>query len=315
MPDAPLFSIVTPSYNQAEYLEQTICSVLDQDYPNLEYLVVDGASTDGSVEIIRKYASRLAWWVSERDHGQAEAINKGLSRARGEYVAWVNSDDLYLPGTLTAAAAALAAHPDAAFVFGNVQSIDAAGEVTNLMRYGHYTLADLMCFNIVGQPGVFMRRPVLEQAGLLDENFHMLLDHHLWLRMARLAPIYYVNQTWAAARFHAAAKNVAQAPAFGREAYQVVDWLQAQPDFAADFRKNRRRIWAGAYRMNGRYLLDGGLPGPALKAYLRGLWMHPATVLPEWRRVAFAAASLLFNVSRLRDAYLERRKRSLPRDF
>src|SRR5512142_1845754 len=130
-----LVSVVTPSYNQAAYLERTLRSVLDQGYADLEYLVVDGASTDGSVDIIRRYADRLAWWTSEKDSGQAEAINKGMQRARGEIVAWLNSDDTYLPGAITAAVRAFVGHPQAVLVYADMRAIDSSGAAINILRY------------------------------------------------------------------------------------------------------------------------------------------------------------------------------------
>ena len=306
---APRVSIITPSFNQAQYLEETMRSVLEQGYPNLEYIVVDGGSTDGSVEIIQKYADRLAWWVSEKDNGQAEAINKGFARATGEIVAWINSDDYYLPGAIAEAVRALEEQPECGMVFGDVVSIDGTGQPVNVMTYGDWGLEGLMQFNIVGQPGVFMRRAVLERAGYLDLSYHFMLDHHLWLRVAQQALICYVPSQWAAARFHAGAKNVAQAAKFGQEAKRIAQWMPTQPGLAETYNRLKNRIWAGAYRMDGRYLLDGGLPGPALRAYLRGLLRYPPAVLPETRRVLFAFASLFFNVDRLRSSYLERRRK------
>jgi glycosyltransferase involved in cell wall biosynthesis len=188
--EKPLVSIITPSFNQAAYLEQTILSVLEQDYPNIEYLLIDGGSTDGSVEIIKKYSDRITWWISEPDEGQAAAINKGFSRARGQFVAWLNSDDVYRPGAIRQAVDAFAQHPGAGLIYGDLDSIDAKGRVFNTIRYNEYDLLDLLTFRIIGQPSVFVRRLVLEEAEHLDPAYNFLLDHHLWLRIARLAPIY-----------------------------------------------------------------------------------------------------------------------------
>lgn len=308
----PLVSIVTPSYNQAQFLEQTIRSVLDQDYPHLEYSVVDGASTDGSVEIIKKYADRLAWWVSEPDKGQAQAINKGLQRARGEIVAWLNSDDYYLPGAMRAAVAALEANPDAGLVYGDVLAVDGRGRPTKRLKYAAWELVDLLQFHIIGQPAVFMRRGVLKQAGYLNDAFHMLLDHQLWIRMARLAKMVYVPQLWAAARFHEEAKNLAQAPRFGQEAYLVLEWARTQPDLAALMARESRRIWAGAHRFNARYVLDGGQPWAALKSYWRSASLSPAIALAEWHRILFAFLSLL-GLGRLRNLYMRLANRRFRR--
>jgi len=212
----PLVSIITPSFNQARYLEQTIQSVLGQDHPRIEYIVVDGASTDGSVEIVKKYADKLAWWVSEKDSGQAEAINKGLVRATGEIVAWLNSDDYYLPGTVSAAVKVFDENPDVVLVYGNMLAVDERGNPFNTLTYKQLFLQDLLCFQIIGQPAVFFRRSVLEKAGMLDPTFHFLLDHHLWIRIAGHGKILHVDQTWSAARYHAEAKNRAKAAEFGR---------------------------------------------------------------------------------------------------
>lgn len=268
-------------------------SVLDQDYRPVEYMVVDGGSNDGCREIIRRYEDRLAWWVSERDSGQAEAINKGFARAKGDYIGWLNSDDLYLPGAISQAAEALEADPTLGMVFGDAITINATGNSIKPLVFGDLSLIDLMGFRIICQPAVFMRRSIFEQAGRLDLSYHFLLDHQLWIRMARLAPIRHIPYTWAAARHHPGAKNVAQAGSFGQEAFRILDWMESQPDLAPLVSAHRRRIEAGAYRLSARYLLDGGLPGPALKDYLHALFLSPAFALQHWRRMAYALATLL----------------------
>lgn len=294
----PLVSIVTPSYNQAAYLEAAIRSVLAQDYTPIEYILVDGASSDGSAEIIQRYADRLAWWVSEPDSGQAEAINKGLHKANGEIVAWLNSDDLYLPGAVSQAVALLQAQPYLGMVFADAITIDPQGSPLNRLSFGPWGLEELLCFRIICQPAVFMRRSVIEKAGYIDHTFHYMLDHQLWIRMARLAPVQYAavnsgSPVWAAARHHPGAKNVAQAPLFGKETLRLMEWLQAQPDLAPQFESQRNHILGGAYRLNARYLLDGGLPRAALQSYMKALRYWPSYTLKHWRRMLYALFSLL----------------------
>lgn len=293
MNSAPLVSIITPSYNQAGFLEQTIRSVLAQEGVSIEYLIVDGGSSDGSLEIIRRYSQRLAWWVSEPDNGQAEAINKGLQRARGDYVAWLNSDDLFLPGAVSTAAALLEAYSDLGMVFGDAITIDPLGRPLNRLSFGDWGLDELIGFRIICQPAVFMRRSLLEKIGYLDPSYHYMLDHQLWLRIARVAPIRHTAALWAAARQHPGAKNVAQAPGFGKEALRIRAWMETQPDLAAHLARRKRAVDAGVHRLNGRYLLDGGLPGPALQAYCRAFLAQPGFALKHWHRMLYAGLSLL----------------------
>lgn len=310
----PLVSIVTPSFNQAHYLEATIQSVLfAQEYPRIEYIVVDGASTDGSVDIIKKYKKYLAYWVSEKDSGQAEAINKGLARATGEIVAWLNSDDYYGPGAVSSIVKVFEEHPDVLMVYGDMLAVDDQGEAINVLKYRQLSLEDLLCFQIIGQPAVFFRRSALEQTGLLDTTLHFLLDHHLWIRIAQQGQILHIPQTWAAARYHAEAKNRAKAARFGREAFRILDWARNQPDLTEAVARVDRRARASAHRFDARYLLDGGQPWPALKAWGRALFIHPPTALRRLN-IMISAVLKLVGLGKVRDVFLRGCQRALSGD-
>lgn len=302
----PLISIVTPSFNQAKYLEQTIQSVLSQEYPSIEYLIVDGGSTDGSTDIIKNYSDRLAWWVSEKDRGQADAVNKGFAKAQGKYCGWVNSDDLYVPDAIQQAVTILEQNADVGFVFGDVKSIDENTHTTNIMRYGNWKLEDLMRFNIIGQPGVFFRKDLWDRVGGLDINYHFLLDHHLWLRLAVEAGMVYSGKIWAAARFHSAAKNVANTSMFGVEAIRLAQWISESPKFSDRWEENKNKVWAGAFRIKARYLLDGGNSKESIKAYWSGLKLDPKTIWPEIHRVIYAILCL-FGLTSLKKLFLKMR--------
>ena len=206
----PLVSIVTPSFNQARYIEATIQSVLTQDYPNIEYIVVDGSSQDGTVDVIKKYESRIAWWVSEKDRGQTDAINKGLARARGEILAWLNSDDTYEPGAISAAVHYLIDHPDVGMVYGDCNFIDENGRVIG--KFGSaqtdYRLLRRRYVHIPQQT-MFFRADLWKQVGPLDPSFYFAMDYDLWTRLAARTELKYVPQTWANFRLHTSGKTIA----------------------------------------------------------------------------------------------------------
>lgn len=304
----PLVSIVTPSFNQARYLETTIQSVLSQEHPRIEYMVIDGASTDGSVEIIKRYENRLAYWASEKDKGQADAINKGLSHAKGDILAWLNSDDYYLPNAISKAVKVFEENPDVVIVYGNMLAIDERGRTINVLKYNQLSLEDLLCFQIIGQPAVFFRREAYEKTRGLDTTFHFLLDHHLWIRIAQQGKILHIPQIWAAARYHAEAKNRAKAAEFGREAFLILDWAKSQPELENAISGVDKRARASAHRVDARYLLDGGQPWSALKAWAHALFIHPPTALA--RLNIFISALLdLSGLGKLRESILRRRQR------
>ena len=206
-----LVSIVTPSFNQARYLEATLDSVLSQDYPEIEYIVIDGGSSDGSRAILERYSDRLAYWVSEPDKGQTDAINKGFSRARGEVLAWLNSDDTYQPGAVRAAVERLRANPAAAMVYAEANYIDEGGQVIGRFPAAQTDYPRLRAGYVhIPQQASFWRAAYWKQVGPLDPSFYFAMDYDLWVRLAALAPLVFVpGETWANFRLHRDAKTIA----------------------------------------------------------------------------------------------------------
>src|SRR3990172_3050487 len=198
MDEQALVSVITPSYNQAQYLEETIRSVLGQDYPNLEYIIVDGGSGDGSREIVERYADRLAWWVSEEDRGQTDAINKGFAHAKGDVLAWLNSDDTYLPGAVAEAVGYLNSHPEAGMVYGDANLIDGVGKAIGKFPARQTDYKRLRRGYVhIPQQAAFFRASLWRQVGPLDPTFYFAMDYDLWVRLARLAPLVYYPRPWA----------------------------------------------------------------------------------------------------------------------
>lgn len=205
----PLVSIVTPSFNQASYLEETILSVLNQSYPKIEYAVLDGGSSDGSVGIIKKYEKEISFWISEKDRGQTDAINRGFGRAKGEILAWINSDDTLLPNAVEEAVEFLQNHPEIGLVYGDADYIDERGRVI-----GHFPAAQTDLNRLkrgyvhIPQQASFFRKSLWDQIGPLDPNFYFAMDYDLWVRIAGKSGIKYVPGKWANFRLHADAKTI-----------------------------------------------------------------------------------------------------------
>lgn len=229
----PRISVITPSYNQGQYLEETIESVLSQGYPHLEYIIIDGGSRDSTLDILKRYEPQLSYWVSEKDAGQSEAINKGLRRATGEIVTWLCSDDLFLPNTLSRVAEHFA-ETSAALVHGRTvlfgehikEQVKGADELDLEFRY----LAGMP----FAQPSSFFRRVVLEEQGYLDESLHYGMDYDLLARIALNYPVKKVEDTFSRYRLHEESKSVSQNIEFTRDWAKTFSRVLRSFDFTGD---------------------------------------------------------------------------------
>jgi glycosyltransferase involved in cell wall biosynthesis len=203
------FTIVTPSFNQGRFIRETILSVLSQEGVTLEYIIIDGGSQDNSVDVVKKFASQLAYWESQSDKGQANAINKGFARSTGEILGWLNSDDVFTPGALARVAATFEAHPEADVVYGDSSYMTENGVMFRTKKAKPFSIQHLRKFDFLFQPSTFFRRRIYETVGPLDERYQSCMDYEYWLRMAEHGARFEKQASvLSQMRFHEDAKSV-----------------------------------------------------------------------------------------------------------
>jgi glycosyltransferase involved in cell wall biosynthesis len=276
--EPPLVSVVTPSYQQARFLEETIQSVLAQDYPRVEYIVVDGGSTDGSLEIVQRHADRLAWWVSEPDEGQAQALNRGFARATGTYLTWVNSDDTLLPGALTRLVAELEAHPQAALAYGDSLFIDAQSRPAGPLVARPWDVPTMVrrWENHVPQPSSLFRRDAYEKVGPLNERGYYFFDFELFLGLATVGEVRQLEGSpLSGYRLHDDSKSIGaplrKAADYRRVAEEFLVHGKLPAEARPFVREGQARAWLGAAEYS--YAADD--QGAARRAFIRALGRAP----------------------------------------
>jgi len=222
----PRISIVMPSLNQAQFIEEAIRSVLLQGYDDLEFIIMDGGSTDGTIDIIKKYEPWLSFWVSERDHGQSDALNKGFNRSTGDILAWLNSDDIYCMGALRSVGRCYQLHPETGLLYGDSEVIDANGAVTDRIKGQEADLESLLVRNVIPQPSAFFSRTAFEKSGGINTDLHFIMDYELWLRMMMQGiRSYYISQLLSQFRWYQVSKSGSYSTQFGYEYLSFVEKL------------------------------------------------------------------------------------------
>lgn len=274
----PLVSIITPSYNQAKFIEETILSVKGQDYFNLEHIVTDGGSTDGTVDILRRYEDEYNLsWVSEPDEGQSDAINKGFQMAKGKIIGWVNSDDTYMPGAIRTAVTHLLAHPEAGWVYGDGYWIDKDSHIGEKWKSRHFDLKVLIAEGqYIVQPTVFFRRSLLEIVGYLDTELHFTMDTDFFMRLAVAKPALYIQKVLATRRIHDQAKTFANISSFFPDRIKALDKLFQNSGIPPDIAKLRKRAYSSAFFESGFQLFGMGEFQQARSQLIKALRLDPS---------------------------------------
>jgi glycosyltransferase involved in cell wall biosynthesis len=234
----PKISVITPSFNQGDYIEETIRSVIMQNYPNLEYIIIDGGSNDNTVDIIKKYENSISYWVSEQDEGQSSAINKGFKRSSGDIIAWLNSDDIYLADTFIQMIRCINKFPDAGMIYGDYfQKNESTGTLIRI-NGGDFNFNRLIWDNYIPQPTVFMKSELLKTIGYLDESYHYTMDYDYWIRVSQEYPVAYCPQLLAQFRFHPESKSVKDKKKFDTDLINIFEKLLKNPKIGASEKKN-----------------------------------------------------------------------------
>jgi len=257
----PLVSIVTPSLNQGEFIEEAILSVLEQDYPRIEHIVVDGGSTDGTLDVLHRYQHLR--WVSEPDGGQADALNKGFEMAHGEIYGWLNSDDLYLPGAISAAVEVMRT-TECGLVHGGWRQIDERGTVIQDLDVVPFDLRRQLDYaNLVAQPGALFTRNAFTAVGGINVTYRYAMDYEFFLRSGARFPVRDVDRVLAAYRYHSRSKTVAESDGFVDETYRAArtHGARIRSRMVLDYYLPRRRPWAFRFLRAYRFIRKGDVRG------------------------------------------------------
>jgi glycosyltransferase involved in cell wall biosynthesis len=273
----PLVSIVTPSYNQAAYLEETIRSVVEQDYEPLEYLIVDDGSTDGSVEIIRRYGDRLAWWTTQENAGQAATVNRGLARAQGEVLGFLSSDDVLLPGGVARLVAALEANPNAVLAYGDAYYLDEHSRRTGMVPASDWDPARYARTGRqpIPQPAALFTRRGWDLAGPLNERAWALFDSELFLRLSTVGDIVRIREPVAAFRLHPESKQLSRRERMAEECVRYADEFFGGDALPPELRPIARKARATFYRRGALAWYAAGEIRRARRLFLRSLVLSP----------------------------------------
>jgi glycosyltransferase involved in cell wall biosynthesis len=279
---APLVSIVTPSLNQGAFLEEAIVSVLEQDYADLEYLVVDGGSSDGSVDVIRRHADRLDWWTSEPDRGQAAALNRAFVRARGDYLGWLCSDDTLLPGAISRLVEALENDPGAVLAYGDAVYTDARSERKHVARSGPWDPVAMMRHAQVPnqQPATLYTRRGRDAAGPLDEDAWYYLDLQFTIRLAAAGHGVHLAEPLATYRIHPQGKSTGQPLRKAEDAVRCAERFMRSELVPPELRLYAREGRAALYRIAGENFYAALDLGRARRAYLKAAMLAPRELEP-----------------------------------
>lgn len=276
----PLVSVVTPTYNQADFLRDTLESVLTQDYPHIEHQVIDDGSTDSTPQILAEYSDRIAV-ERHANRGQTPTINKGWERAKGDILTWLNSDDTFLPGAVTKAVEYLQNHPEVDIVFGDTLFTQSDGkpiERSQPRTEFDYRTFVLQCENPIAQPSAFIRREVIDDIGLLDPQFYYFMDWDFWLRAGIRHRIAYFPELFSTYRLHKDSKTMAQANKAAPELEYMYRKFFARLDLPDDLRALERRAMVNMFFTSGGYYLEGGNAKAASRMAFKALRAYPSSI-------------------------------------
>jgi glycosyltransferase involved in cell wall biosynthesis len=286
METTPLVSIITPSFNQGQFIEETILSIRNQSYKNIEHIVIDGGSTDHTLEILNKYSSSVSW-ISGPDKGQTDAINKGIKRSHGEILAYLNSDDLYLPETIKTIVDFFSEHPEIDMLYGDIIHIDKHSQYIETIKTGTINFEKYLTGLVyLPQPTVFFRRKIIGKTGYFDEKLHLAMDLDYWIRVFFIFQTAYLPVTLAKARIYPEAKSSANVKSyFDERLYILKKTFSDEKKIVSYFgsvdkaKKINNKSCGYVYFFEGLEYQDRKQLPVAISYIIKGVWLYPRYLL------------------------------------